>query len=114
MFGDVPVVGDAVAATHGRGEPGAEGWLKIERGAISVCKDDPGYEVNLVIEADTGQMQAVAGGLVPFRDLIASGHARMLGTSRLARVFPTWFDTSYFADSLRWAQQHRRPGAVPA
>ena len=42
-------------------------------------------------------------GLVPFRDLIVSGHARMLGTSRLAWVFPTWFDTSYFADSLRWA-----------
>jgi hypothetical protein len=27
----------------------AGGWLKIERGAISVCKHDPGYDVDLAI-----------------------------------------------------------------
>ena len=93
------------------GAGAAEGWLKIERGAISVCKDDPGYDVDLAIQADTGQMQRWQVGLVPFRDLTANGHARMLGPSRLARAFPTWFDTSYFADSLRRGQQRRRPGA---
>jgi len=96
------------------GSGAAEGWLKIERGAISVCKDDPGYDVDLAIQADTGQMQRWLVGLVSFRDLTASGHARMLGPSRLARAFPTWFDTSYFADSLRRGQRHRRADAVPA
>jgi DNA-binding HxlR family transcriptional regulator len=96
------------------GAGAAEGWLKIERGAISVCKDDPGYDVDLAIQADTGQMQRWLVGLVPFRDLTANGHARMLRPSRLARAFPTWFDTSYFADSLRRGQRRRRPDAVPA
>jgi len=59
-------------------------------------------------------MQRWLVGLLPFRDLTANGHARMLGPSRLARAFPTWFDTSYFADSLRRGQQRRRPDAVPA
>jgi len=48
------------------GAGAAEGWLKIERGAISVCKDDPGYDVDLAIEADTRQMQRWLVGLVPF------------------------------------------------
>jgi DNA-binding HxlR family transcriptional regulator len=96
------------------GAGAAEGWLDIQRGAVTVCTDDPGYDVDLAIEADTGQMQRWLVGLVPFRDLIANGHARLLGPSRLARGFPTWFDTSYFAEGLRRAEQrHRRP-AVPA
>ncbi len=53
-------------------------------------------------------------GLVPFRDLIANGHARLLGPSRLARAFPTRFDTSYFAEGLRRADQRHRRQAVPA
>ena len=96
------------------GAGAAEGWLAIERGAISVCKDDPGYDVDLAIEASAGQMQRWLVGLVPFRDLVANGHARMLGPSRLARAFPTWFDTSYFAEGLRRAGQRHRQAAVPA
>ena len=96
------------------GAGAAEGWLDIQRAAVTVCKDDPGYDVDLAIEADTGQMQRWLVGLVPFRDLIAHGHARLLGPSRLARAFPTWFDTSYFADSLRRGQRRRRADAVPA
>jgi hypothetical protein len=58
-------------------------------------------------------MQRWLVGLASFRNLIASGHARLLGPSRLARAFPTWFDTSYFAEGLRRAEQHRRQ-AMPA
>jgi hypothetical protein len=93
---------------------GVEGWLNIDRGAITVCKDNPGYDVDLAIEASTGQMQRWLIGLVPFRDLVANGHARLLGPSRLARAFPTWFDTSFFAEGLRRAEQRRRRAAVPA
>jgi hypothetical protein len=59
-------------------------------------------------------MQRWLVGLVPFRDLIANGDARLLGPSRLARAFPTWFDTSYFAEGFRRAEQHRRRQAMPA
>ena len=96
------------------GPGAAQGWLDIARGAITVCTDDPGYDVDLAIEADTGQMQRWLVGLVPFRDLIANGYARLLGPSRLARAFPTWFDTTYFAEGLRRAELRHRRMAVPA
>jgi len=83
------------------GPGAAEGWLDIQRGAVTVCT------------ADTGQMQRWLVGLVPFRDLIANGHARLLGPSRLARAFPTWFDTTYFAEGLHRAEQRRTRQAIP-
>src|SRR5262249_57663802 len=92
----------------------AEGWRDMQRGAVTVCTDDPGYDVDLAIEGDTRQMQRWLVGLVPFRDLIASGEARLLGPSRLARAFPTWFDTSYFAEGLRRAKQRHSRQDVPA
>jgi len=38
----------------------------------------------------------------------------VLGPSRLTRAFPTWFDNSQFAESLRRAGQHHRQDAIPA
>ena len=95
------------------GAGAAEGWLDIQRGAVTVCIDDPGYDVDLAVEADTGQMQRWMLGLVPFRELVTNGHVRMLGPSRLARAFPTWFDTSYFAEDLRRARLRHRRDTMP-
>jgi DNA-binding HxlR family transcriptional regulator len=96
------------------GAGGGQGWLDIQRPGITVCKDDHGLAVDLALEADTAQMHRWLVGLVPFRDLVANGHARFLGPSRLAKAFPTWFDTTLFAHSLRRAEQRRLADAVPA
>jgi DNA-binding HxlR family transcriptional regulator len=89
------------------GPGGAQGWLDIQRPHITVCKDDQGLAVDLALEADTAQMHRWLVGLVPFRDVAANGHARFLGPSRLAKAFPTWFDTSIFSSSLRRGEQRR-------
>jgi len=86
------------------GSGGAQGWLDIQRPGITVCKDDQGLAVDLALEADTAQMHRWLVGLVPFRDLVANGHARFLGPSRLAKAFPTWFDTTLFSRSLQRAE----------
>jgi hypothetical protein len=91
------------------GAGGAQGWLDI-----TVCKDDQGLAVDLALEADTAQMQRWLIGLVPFPDLLANGHARFLGPTRLAKAFPTWFDTTLFSHDLRRAEQRRLRDAVPA
>ena len=87
------------------GSGGAQGWLDIQRPGITVCKDDQGLAVDLALQADTAQMHRWLVGLVPFRDLVANGHARFLGPSRLAKAFPTWFDTSLFTRSLQRAAE---------
>ena len=79
------------------GAGGAQGWLDIQRPGITVCRDDQGLAVDLALEADTAQLHRWLVGLVPFRDLLANGHARFLGPSRLAKAFPTWFDTTLFS-----------------
>ena len=89
------------------GAGAAQGWLDVERAGVTVCKDDQGLEVDLTVEADTAQMHRWLAGLAPFRQLVDDGHARLIGPSRLTRAFPTWFDTSMFADSLRRGEQRR-------
>jgi DNA-binding HxlR family transcriptional regulator len=93
------------------GPGGAEGWLAVDGNGMTVCKDDQGHDVDLAVEADTGQMYRWLMGMVSFRELVSSGHARLLGPSRLAREFPTWFQPSSFAAGLRRSQ--RRQGLQP-
>lgn len=94
------------------GSNGAEAWLEISRAGVTVCKDDQGYDVDLAIEADTAQMHRWLVGWLTFRDLVAGGHARLLGPSRLTRAFPTWFNVATFAEGLRRAELHRSDHAV--
>ncbi len=90
---------------------GAEGWLDIDHDGITVCKEDQGKDVDLVLEADTGHMYRWLAGIVPFRELIATGQARLVGPSRLARAFPNWFTPAPFGTELRQSAQrlHARP-----
>jgi hypothetical protein len=45
--------------------------------------------------------------LVPFRSLLSTGDVRLHGPGRLARAFPTWFDTAFFAAGLQRAEARR-------
>ena len=90
----------------------AEGWLVIERRGITVCTTDPGYDVDLTVQADTGQLQRWLIGRAPFHELVVSGHVRLIGPSRLARDFPTWFDTDFFAEGLRRGELRRKRAAL--
>ncbi len=83
------------------GTSAAEGWLSIDPSGVTLCKDDQGYDVDLALEADTAHMHRWLIGLAPFRELLAEGHARLIGPSRLARAFPSWFDMTQFAPALR-------------
>ena len=94
------------------GVGGTEGWLDIDRHGMTVCKDDQGKDVDLVIQADTGHLYRWLSGIVPFREVVASGHVRLIGPSRLARAFPTWFTPAPFGDELR--RSARRLAARPA
>lgn len=94
------------------GEGATEGWLDIDANGMTVCKDDQGKDVDLVIEGDTRQMFRWISGITPFRELISAGDVRLVGPSRLARTFPSWFRQSEFSDELR--QSASRLQARPA
>jgi DNA-binding HxlR family transcriptional regulator len=96
------------------GAGGAQGWLDIQRPEVTVCKDDQGLAVDLALEADTAAMHRWLVGLVPFRELVATKQARFLGPSRLAKAFPTWFDTTLFSASLQRGQARRTSDGLTA
>ena len=93
------------------GGGGAEGWLDIDRDGITVCKDDQGKDVDLVVQGDTGHMYKWLAGIATFRELVGSGHVRLIGPSRTARAFPTWFTPAPFGEELRRSslRLHGRP-----
>ena len=93
------------------GTGGAEGWLDIDHDGMTVCKDDQGKDVDLVVEGDVGQLYKWQAGIVPFRSLVRDGHVRVIGPSRLARAFPTWFMPHPLGDELR--RSARRLQASP-
>lgn len=99
------------------GAGGAEGWLDADKGTLTVCRDAPGRDVDLTVEAATADMLRWLLGVVGFRELRQCGKVRMGGPSQLAREFPEWFNTSAFAESLRRArlrEPRRDQEAVPA
>jgi hypothetical protein len=72
-------------------------WLVIERPSAEVCLHDPGFDVDLVVEADTATMARVWLGHVTFADALRDAQIRLRGTPELARQFPSWLLLSHFS-----------------
>jgi DNA-binding HxlR family transcriptional regulator len=79
------------------GPGGGEAWLVLDKGASTACQIDPGYEVDLALMGDNRDLHRWLLGLRSFRDLQRAGTVRFVGPSRLARAFPTWFETNHWS-----------------
>ncbi|HKY14963.1 MAG TPA: helix-turn-helix domain-containing protein, partial [Microthrixaceae bacterium] len=79
------------------GVGGRRVWLVLDRGEATACVVDPGYDVDLVVDADSRAMHRWLLGRAEFKDLQRSGDARLIGPTKLVRAFPTWFALSPFA-----------------
>ena len=72
-------------------------WLLLEPGEPSVCWDPPGFDVDLVVRADTLAMHRVWLGHLGFADALRSGLIELNGPRDLVRGFPEWLALSLFA-----------------
>jgi len=72
-------------------------WLLLERTQTDLCVSDPGYEVDLYVEADLAAMAKVWLGDVPFEGVLRTNEVRLTGSRELARQFPGWLMLSRFA-----------------
>jgi DNA-binding HxlR family transcriptional regulator len=82
------------------GPGGGEAWLVLDKGGSTACSIDPGYQVDLAVLGDNRDLHRWLLGARTFRDLERAGTVRLVGPSRLARAFPTWFEPSAFARSI--------------
>jgi DNA-binding HxlR family transcriptional regulator len=83
------------------GPGGGEAWLVLDRGGSTACQIDPGYEVDLVVMGDNREMHRWLLGWHSLADMRRAGSVRLIGPTRLARAFASWFIVTGFAKSLR-------------
>lgn len=83
-------------------------WLVASRDEASVCFHDPGFDVDMVVTADTMAMHRVWTGRLPLGQAIREGRVALEGPRELVRGFPKWLALSLFADVRPVAASGRR------
>ena len=82
-------------------------WLILERPAVDICVQDPGFEVDLHLDADLAAMVKVHLGDLAFAEALRTKRIRMSGMPDLVRQFPSWLLLSAYA-------KVPRPGSLPS
>jgi DNA-binding HxlR family transcriptional regulator len=72
-------------------------WLLLERTAVELCIEDPGFETDVQVEADLATMAGVWLGDMSFQDALRTSGVRLLGPRQLTVAFPTWLMLSHYA-----------------
>lgn len=72
-------------------------WLVVEGGAVDLCLDDPGHEIDIVMTTDLRSLAQIYIGDVSLARACAAGRVEILGGRDLVRSMPDWFARSKFA-----------------
>jgi DNA-binding HxlR family transcriptional regulator len=72
-------------------------WLILQRPNVDLCLKDPGFGVDLLVDADLAALTKVWMGDVRLVDAMRSRLVRLEGPYVLVRAFPGWLALSEFA-----------------
>ena len=86
-------------------------WLVLQRDDVDVCTKDPGFEVQLFIDAELADFTRVWLGDLTFAQAQLKGSIRLSGERRWARAFPTWLLLSSLADVPRQGSINQKRAA---
>jgi hypothetical protein len=75
----------------------------LERSDVSVCPTDPGFDTDLVVTTDIGDLYRVWLGRITFGRAVEDGLIEMDGPPALARAFPRWLQLSHLAGAVQAA-----------
>ena len=78
-------------------------WLVAEDGDIDLCRDDPGHEVTLIVDATVRGLTEIWSGDRTPDEVVRAREVRVLGNSREARSLWRWLGSSPFAPTRREA-----------
>lgn len=82
-------------------------WLVIQRPDVDLCIIEPGFEVDLFVEADLAALSRVWLGEIPIRQAIREGDVNLAGDRQVVREFPSWLLLSTLAAVPRPDEQRR-------
>lgn len=81
-----------------RHQPGRKTWwLVLDRPGVDLCLKDPGFDVDLIVDADLAALTRVWMGDARLADMLRVGLIRIDGPRELLRAFPDWLGLSSFA-----------------
>jgi hypothetical protein len=72
-------------------------WLELNPPEVDLCVSDPGFEVDLYVEADLAAMSKVWLGDLSLASVLRSGEVRITGPRTLVRAFQSWLPLSAYA-----------------
>ena len=72
-------------------------WLVLERPDVDLCIIEPGFEVDIFVDADLAAFTRVWLGEVPIRQAIREGGIKLAGDRQGVRDFPSWLLLSTLA-----------------
>src|SRR6476661_1792020 len=64
-------------------------WLVMQRPDVDFCIIEPGFEVDLFVDADLAALSRVWLGEVPIRQAIREGNVNLTGDRQAVRDFPS-------------------------
>jgi DNA-binding HxlR family transcriptional regulator len=72
-------------------------WLVLTSAEADLCVKDPGFEVDLFVDARIDAMVKVWLGDITWRAAVRDGSVRITGPRELVKAFPSWLLLSHYA-----------------
>jgi len=88
---------------HFRGHRDRFFWLVLERPNVDLCLFDPGYEVNLEIDATVEALARVCLGHLALVDAMREGRVEVHGPPHYRNALPNWLGVTRFAAMAKTA-----------
>jgi DNA-binding HxlR family transcriptional regulator len=74
-----------------------EFWLLLTSADVDLCVKDPGYDIDLHVDARIDAMVHVWLGDTTWRAALRDGSVRIAGPRELVKAFPSWLLLSHYA-----------------
>jgi len=76
-------------------------WLVLDPVDVSVCVKHPGFDIDMLIQADLGALYEVLFGRITIERAISEERLEIDSTPAFIRAFPKWFALSPFAEIVQ-------------
>ncbi len=76
-------------------------WLVAERGEVSVCLVDPGFDVDAAVRCPTPVLARVFSGERSWNEAVRAGDVEVSGPRAITAALPRWFVWSPWADVVK-------------